>query len=145
MFFSVKLSFLLVVLDFLSAFPVGFTIQILSFRTGSFEERRFYSKLTLLQHVLIHLILCCCSLVYVFLICISTSDTIGGKKGSTCAFFFLLQLTSRHDYVKTVKYQSRRSKETNVYASQFLGYALKGAVLSDSLLSFFLPMTTCKL
>ena len=58
------LSFLLIVKDFLSAFPVQFPIKVLSFCSCSLRKRRFYQRLISLSHRLVLLILRCCSLKY---------------------------------------------------------------------------------
>ena len=50
------LSFLLVVLDFLSAFPVEFPIQVVCFCSCSFEEHRFYNRLISFLHRLVRLV-----------------------------------------------------------------------------------------
>ena len=68
--FSIVLSFLLVVVDFLSAFPIEFTIQVFNFWSSSFEENRFYHRLISLLHRLFHLIPWCCKLRYVVIICL---------------------------------------------------------------------------
>ena len=50
------------VVDFLSAFPVEFPIQVLSFCLCSLDQRRFFRRVISLQLRLVHLILWCCSL-----------------------------------------------------------------------------------
>ena len=66
--FSFVSSFLLVVVDFLSAFPVKFPIQVLSFCSCFFGEPRFFHRLISLLHRVIHLIIWCFSLRYVLMI-----------------------------------------------------------------------------
>ena len=59
---SFVLSFLLVIIDFLSAFPVDFAIQVLGFCSFFFlgkKKIRFFYKLISLLHRLVRLILGC--------------------------------------------------------------------------------------
>ena len=66
-FLSVLL-FLLVVVDFLSALPVEFPIQVLSFCSCFLREHRFHLRLIWLLHRLVRLIPWCFSLIYVLII-----------------------------------------------------------------------------
>ena len=60
--------FFLLVLDFLSAFPVEFPIQVVGFCLWSFGEHRFYHRLIWLLHRFIHLNPWRLSLRYVLMI-----------------------------------------------------------------------------
>ena len=61
---SSVLSFLLMVVDLLSAFPVEFPIQVLSFHSCNLVEHWVYQRLISLLHSLVHLIPWCPSLRY---------------------------------------------------------------------------------